>query len=43
MSRFDKDNIGNNLIKVDGNIIFKLQDVINKAGITRYKISKIKK
>lgn len=41
MSKFDSDNIGNNLIKVDGNIIFKLKDVINKSGITRYKLSRI--
>lgn len=41
MSKFDIDNIGNNLIRVSGNITFKLQDVLNKKGITRYRLSKI--
>ena len=43
MSKFDNDNIGNNLIKVDGNIVFKLKDVLDKKGITRYKLSTITK
>lgn len=38
MSKFDVNNIGNNLIKVNGNIIFKLQDVLNKNNITKYKL-----
>lgn len=41
MSKFDINAIGNNLIKVDGNIIFKLQDILKKRNITRYKLSKI--
>ena len=41
MSKFDVDNIGNNLIKVDGNVIFKLQSVLDKNSITKYKLSKI--
>ena len=41
MSKFDLDNIGNNLIKVDGKIIFKLQDVLDKKNITKYKLSRI--
>lgn len=41
MSKFDLDNIGNNLIKVDGQIIFKLQDVLDKKNITKYKLSRI--
>ncbi len=41
MSKFDLDNVGNNLIKIDGNIIFKLQDVLNKNNITKYKLSRI--
>ena len=36
MSKFDNDNIGRNIIKVNGNIIFKLQDVIDKAETTKY-------
>lgn len=39
MSKFDANNIGNNLIKVDGNIIFKLRDVLDNRGISRYKLS----
>lgn len=42
MSKFDLNNIGNNLLKVDGNIIFKLQDVLTKRDITKYKIQTIK-
>lgn len=38
MSKFENDN---NLIKVNGNIQFKLLDVLNKNNITRYKLSKI--
>lgn len=38
MSKFENDN---NLIKVTGNIKFKLLDVLNKNNITRYKLSKI--
>lgn len=41
MSKFDLNNIGNNLIKVDGKIIFKLQDTLEKKNITKYKLSKI--
>lgn len=41
MSKFDTDSIGNNILKVDGNIIFKLQDVINRRNMTRYRLSKI--
>lgn len=41
MSKFDLDTIGNNLIKVDGKIIFKLQDVLDKNKITKYKLSRI--
>ena len=41
MSKFDLDNIGNNLIKVDGQIVFKLQDVLDKKNITKYKLSRI--
>ena len=36
MSKFDNNNIGRNIIKVNGNIIFKLQDVIDKAETTKY-------
>lgn len=38
MSKFENNN---NLIKVNGNIQFKLLDVLNKNNITRYKLSKI--
>ncbi len=41
MSKFDLNNIGNNLLKVDGKIIFKLQDVLNNRNITKYKLSRI--
>ena len=41
MSKFDVNNIGNNLIKVNGYIIFKLQDVLNKNNITKYKLSRM--
>lgn len=41
MSKFDSENLGNTLLKVDGNIIFKLREVIEKNGITRHKLSKI--
>ncbi len=41
MSKFDVDNIGNNLIKVSGNIIFKLQEVLNNRNITKYRLSRI--
>lgn len=41
MSKFDVNSLGNNLIKVDGNIIFKLQDVLDSRNITRYKLSRI--
>lgn len=38
MSKFENDD---KLIKVNGNIKFKLLDVIEKNNITRYKLSKI--
>ncbi len=41
MSKLESNSIGNNLIKVDGNIVFKLENVINKSGITKYKLSRI--
>lgn len=41
MSKFDTNAVGNNLIKVDGNIIFKLQEVIDSRGMTRYQLSRI--
>ena len=41
MSKFDMDNIGNNLIKVDGSIVFKLQQVLDDRNITKYKLSRL--
>ena len=41
MSKFDTNNIGNNLIKVDGKIVFKLKDILDSRNITRYKLSRI--
>lgn len=41
MSKFDINSVGNNLIKVDGKVVFKLQNVIDKMHITKYKLSKI--
>ena len=41
MSKFDVNSLGNNLIKVYGNIIFKLEDIIKNSGITKYKLSRI--
>lgn len=38
MSKFENDN---NIIKVNGNIAFKLLEVLNKNNMTRYKLSKI--
>lgn len=40
MSKFDNDNLGNNLIKVKGKIVFKLQDVIDSKGTTKYALSR---
>ena len=41
MSKFDSNNVGNNLIKVDGNIVFKLQEVLDKNNITKYALSRM--
>ena len=41
MSKFASENIGNFLLKVDGEITFNLQEIINKRKITKYKLSKI--
>ena len=41
MSKFDTNNIGNNLIKVNGKIVFKLKDILDSKNITRYKLSRI--
>lgn len=41
MSKFETNNIGNNLIKVNGNIVFKLQEVLDSRKITKYKLSRI--
>ena len=41
MSKFANDSIGNNLLKVNGDIIFKLQDVLDSKHMTRYRLSKI--
>ena len=41
MSKFDKNAIGNNLIKVDGKIEFKLQSVLDKKNMSKYKLSRI--
>ena len=41
MSKFDVNSLGNNLIKVNGNIVFKLQSVLEKKDITKYKLSRI--
>lgn len=38
MSKFENDN---NLIRVDGNIEFKLLQVLKAKNITRYRLSKI--
>ena len=38
MNKFENDN---QLIKVEGNIKFKLLDVLKENNITRYKLSKI--
>jgi len=40
MSKFDKDTLGNTLIKVDGKIIFKLQEAIDNKGTTKYALSR---
>lgn len=41
MSKFEADNIGNNLIKVNGNIRFKLADVLEQRNLNKYRLSKI--
>ena len=41
MSKFDENAIGNNLIKVDGKIEFKLQAVLDKRKMSKYKLSTI--
>ena len=41
MSKFDKDALGNNLIKVEGKIEFKLQSVLDKRKMSKYKLSTI--
>lgn len=41
MSKLNSESIGNTLIKVNGNIIFKLQNVLDKNNITKYKLSRI--
>ncbi len=41
MRKFDIDSLGNNSIKVDGNMIFKLQKVLNNRKISKYKLSRI--
>jgi len=41
MSKFDDESIGNYLLKVDGNIIFKLQEILARREISKYKLSRI--
>ncbi len=41
MSKFDKNSIGNNLLQVDGDIIFKLENMLVKNGLTKYRLSRI--
>ena len=41
MSKFDPYSLGNNLLKVDGKIKFKLKEAIDKKGITKYALSRI--
>ena len=41
MSKLESNTIGNNLIKVDGNVIFKLQNVLDDRKITKYHLSRI--
>ena len=41
MSKFDINTTGNNLIKVKGNVIFKLENVLKKNNIAKYKLSRI--
>ncbi len=41
MSKFDINSLGNNLLKVDGEIVFNLENAIKKCGITKYKLSRI--
>ena len=41
MKKLNSNSIGNNLIKVDGNVIFKLQDTMEKRGFNKYRLSKV--
>lgn len=40
MSKFDKDTLGNNLLKVEGKIVFKLQEMIDRKCTTKYALSR---
>lgn len=41
MNKLNSNSIGNNLIKVQGKVIFKLQDVLDRNNITKYRLSRI--
>ena len=41
MSKFHKNSMGNNRLQVDGDIIFKLENMLVKNGLTKYRLSRI--
>ena len=41
INKLNSNSVGNKLIRVNGNIIFKLKDVLDKNHITRYQLSKL--
>jgi len=41
MSKFDKNILGNNLLKVNGHLEWHLSDILKLKNITRYRLSKI--
>lgn len=41
MSKFDKNILGNNLLKVDGHLEWHLADLLKSRNITKYRLSKL--
>ena len=41
MSKFDKNILGNNLLKVDGHLEWHLSDLLKSRNITKYRLSKL--
>ena len=41
MSKFDKNILGNNLLKVDGHLEWHLSDLLKSRNITKYRLTKL--